>query len=211
VGRLLALVILFTPLSLFAAEWSPYVGAALQYDLVIPIYGVTSATNSGYLHEFASWGSQFEVGTSTKDISIYGAYHFSASPDYGEHDGYTRSSWKEKRALLGARWLMNGSGNFPVKPVVGMALSYGKSRLGWVVAGRNLSRYSQNNLGVMLEFGLLIRTHSPLEFVCMAQTHRIETGFGNDHYSSTVDHFTVTIPSIQLGIHYVLPSFHLGR
>jgi hypothetical protein len=222
--------LLLIPMAAFAAKWTPYVGGALQYDIAFAHYNMKSLAKSGMLHDFGCWGSQYEVGLSSADFSVYGGYHFSTSPVYVREYGIfvrngdlhqiqslvEENAWKEKRVLLGFRWLMNGSGSFPVKPVVGFALSYGKSRLTWtetvreypgkeLVSREDVSRTSAYNIGEMIEFGMLIRTKSPLEITVLAQGHRFETNFGEAIPYAPSSRYVVLLPSVQIGLRYRIP------
>jgi hypothetical protein len=236
-GSLLVCIIFFAaPFALFGAQWSPYVGGSLNYDVAFAHYHMQSLTESGCLHDFGCWGSQFEAGMSSANFSVYGAYHSSRSSVYGREyamllqganldqvaSEVEENAWDEQRALVGVRWHLNGNGDYPVKPVVGFALSYGRSQLIWketmrsypsktVMSVTDVSRTSRMNLGTMLEFGMLIETHMPVAFTVLAQFHRFESDFGNTVPYVPANRYVVILPSVQLGMRYVFPSFHLGN
>lgn len=221
----------------FAMHLRPYISGSVQYDVVFAHYGLRSATSSGWLHDFGCWGSQFDIGVKGKDLSVYFGYHYSASPMYGdmEHwyrDGYfyaasgiNRNAWREKRYVLGSRWTMDSQGTFPVKPCVGIAVSYGNSRLDWnyLQVNSNLMdepyvsgayhhlRHSTWNLGTMIEFGFQIHAASMLDISIMTQAHRFESDFGEDFNTDTQDRYVVIMPSIQIGLQYLFPVMRIGE
>jgi len=230
------IIIAMFPLALLGAQWSPYVGGSLNYDVAFAHYHMQSLTQSGCLHDFGCWGSQFEVGMSSENFSVYGGYHASTSSLYGREEAMLlqdhtldqvaseveENAWKEQRGLLGVRWQMNGSGAFPVKPVIGFALTCGRSQLVWretyrsypgnqVMYGEDVSRTSHYNLGTMLEFGMLIEPRFPAAFTVLAQFHRFESDFGNTVPYVPANRYVVILPSVQLGMRYVFPSLSIGK
>ena len=132
------------------------------------------------------------------------------------------NSWREKRGIVGVRWLMNGADHAVVKPLVGAALTLGKSRLGWTQTQRsypaktlmwqeNSSRTSSLSIGQMIEFGFLIQTHSPLAITVLAQCHRYEADFGKSVPYVPADHYIVLLPGWQIGARYSFSGLSLGN
>ena len=111
---LLYILLLLTP---HAQAASLFVSGALQYDVVFPHYNLTSLTQSGWLHDYGCWGSQFTAGLTGPDVSVYLGYQRVASSMYNESYSWQRdgdkhyyadlsNSWREARMLFGAQWHM---------------------------------------------------------------------------------------------------------
>jgi hypothetical protein len=220
-----------------AVKLTPYISGSLQYDIVFAHYGMRSATSSGWLHDFGCWGSQFDVGVKGKDLTVYFGYHYSSSPLYTEwehwfnesafraYTGINENSWREKRYLLGSRWTMNSEGHYTVQPAVGVALTYGISRLEWdyikleqestgepvVVGSSRQLRHSRRNWGAMFEFGFLIHPLPHVDICTMAQVHRFESKYRDDHDPISQDHYVVIMPSMEISLQYLFPTLKIGE
>ena len=233
--RLPTLFVLLIPLTLFAAKWSPYAGLGFVFNEAMPLMGYQNLNHSGADFPYSDFGSWWEVGMTSGQVSIYGAYrlfdpqsNIVISSWIPAGDTYRRSvewfDWKDKRFYLGGRWTPGDSSRrWHLIPAVGAALSLGQSRyayefyydtwgssssdrLGDVAA----SRTSKNTVGMLLEFGLLIRTGTSLDLAAIGQLHRYEAGFER---TATVagNHFVLIEPSLQITARYAFSSLSIGR
>ena len=192
-----------------AAAVQLYVGAALQYDVAFPHYSLSSLTESGWIHDFGCWGSETTFGLAWPAFSVYAGYHFVSSSIYVELVPPRHSSWREQRFILGARWHMNGNGDYPVKPTVGAAVTYGESTLLWdnqAEEFEHLTLRKSKNVGEMIEFGFLIRLNSMVDLTIMAQGHRFEPDFDADGDDFSPDHYVVLMPGWQIGTRIRFPD-----
>jgi hypothetical protein len=85
-------VILFTPLSLFAAEWSPYVAASAQFENTIQSVWAKDDPYTDTPQSFLGFGSQFEIGWTKRNCDIYVGYGLSAPDGYRSHETWLISS-----------------------------------------------------------------------------------------------------------------------
>ena len=206
---LLTVIGLLLCCSTTARAVQPFIGTALQYDVAFPHYDLSSLTQSGWLHDFGCWGSETTVGLAWPAYTVYAGYHFSSSSVYGEWGPERRSSWREKRVLLGIRRHLNWQSDYVVLPTIGAALSYGESTLMWNVLtddAESSTLRKSKNMGVMVEFGFLIRASSAMDVSIMAQGHRFEPHFGDDGNEAMPDHYVVLMPGWQIGMRVRFPD-----
>jgi hypothetical protein len=169
-----------------------------------------------------------------RNWEFYAGYFFASPPqvseddDWYRYDNHTNTStrhcwtWREKRWLLGARTVLDAAGKYPVKPLVGAALTYGESR--WqtqnlyyfqpdygpaYVTRTSSTERKSNSLGLMAEGGFRIRTKYPVSFTTVCQVFAHEARFSNDKMDWTPDALTVVMPVWQIGIQYQLPMVKL--
>jgi hypothetical protein len=197
--------------SVQAREWTPVLSGALQYDVVFPHFGTGSSFNSGWEGYNGRWGSTFDAEMRSQKYGIHVGYHYAGSPIF-VHSVGSVTAWLEKRLDLGVRWYPIEQRYF-VKPVLGLALTAGRSRKlryesPWY-GQFGASRKSKAYIGQLFEFGVSFGQDHPISAVLMAQVHRFEADFGNDHDGSSGDYYVVIVPSWQIKLQYKLPKIRL--
>jgi len=143
--------------------------------------------------------------------------------------------WRDKRWSFGWRMLLNGDERHIVCPVVGAALTLGKSYASGVREGSTYLEYNNQSRpweaipyfarkseesdlspGLKAEFGFMIRAMPDLDLVLMAQVQSCSTSFP----SYTEDQETlpmpmgdewVIVPSLHIGVRYVFTSLSIGK
>ena len=228
----------------FAAEWRPYVGIGGLLEQPLPYVGNLTEAWEPVL---PSPGMQLEAGVLVGRNEWYLAYHSSKSPTLSQrrttyaweftNDGwveiqtynYDETSWTESRTQIGFRRNLGAAPDARWQPVIGAALSLGKStldeyRLNRVLkftspsgggpdqvdtlydAGKADFWSSDFSPGIALEFGVKAKVVGRFEASLLADVHAYWTDFREPDfwYEGTVgDYYHVVTPSLSLLLRYV--------
>jgi hypothetical protein len=198
-----------------AMRFAPYLGAALQYQMIAWAGGSWAFDDLGNQKPYISIAGEYEAGITAPSYSVYAAYHqfpLIHMINLGNDD-----TWDEARYLFGARWHMNSGHHFRVQPTVGAALSYGRVHMDRyyydysVWQGKRYSKWSEARYGLMLEMGFLIHTFKAIDINVLCRTEVYTARFLGDPVNNESVQYHLISPSLQVGARYVFPTLTISR
>jgi hypothetical protein len=173
-------------------EGGAKIGAGGEADAGV-VFGGT-AVYVGYLYHF-------------HDASIASSIPFSSSLK-------ASGQWTIRRFVLGVRVPLTKGNDAPMKPMVGVGLTVGKTKaeatLSYEDLATDMDQVTRSSTGWFLEGGILARVSSVADFVGAIQYHefdadfdsiRLDTPYGRETVSPT---FSISFVTIKAGIVYKL-------